>query len=116
MRQPTLLALAASTALLLSGCQSTPPHATYDKIKQEVATAGAAGRGAAPADDAVANALLPPAAALAGNYRRPARPWRSASTSPSTTCRRSTSSARSWPAPATTCWSIPTWPAPSAPT
>ncbi|QNA88890.1 pilus (MSHA type) biogenesis protein MshL [Massilia sp. Dwa41.01b] len=73
MRQPTLLALAASTALLLSGCQSTPPHATYDKIKQEVATAGAAGRGAAPADDAVANALLPPAAALAGELPK-ARP------------------------------------------
>jgi len=50
---------------LLAGCQSTPPQQTYDAIKREVATAGATNRGAAHSDDAVANALLPPAASLA---------------------------------------------------
>jgi len=50
---------------LLAGCQSTPPQQTYDAIKRELATAGATNRGAAHSDDAVANALLPPAASLA---------------------------------------------------
>jgi len=50
---------------LLAGCQSTPPHQTYDAIKREVASASAANRGTAHSDDAVANALLPPAASLA---------------------------------------------------
>jgi MSHA biogenesis protein MshL len=64
MRHTSLLATLVSGALL-AGCQSTPPHQTYDAIKREVASAGAANRGTAPVDDAVANALLPPAATLA---------------------------------------------------
>jgi MSHA biogenesis protein MshL len=55
---------------LLAGCQSTPPHQTYDAIKREMssasgASASAVNRGTAHSDDAVANALLPPAASLA---------------------------------------------------
>lgn len=67
MRHSSLLATLV-TGALLAGCQSTPPHQTYDEIKRQVASgagAGAANRGAAPVDDAVANALLPPAATLA---------------------------------------------------
>ena len=64
MRPFSLLAIACACALL-AGCQSTPPHATYDAIKREVATASAANRGVAPNEDAVANALLPPASSLA---------------------------------------------------
>jgi MSHA biogenesis protein MshL len=53
-------------ALLLAACQSSAPRReTYDQIQREVA--GAAARPNAPAvvDEAVANALLPPAATLA---------------------------------------------------
>ncbi|MET0982450.1 MAG: pilus (MSHA type) biogenesis protein MshL [Telluria sp.] len=64
MRPLSLLALACACAQL-AGCQSTPPHATYDAIKREVATASAASRGAPAGEEAVANALLPPAASLA---------------------------------------------------
>ncbi|QOL49099.1 pilus (MSHA type) biogenesis protein MshL [Massilia litorea] len=64
MRHQSLLATLVSGALL-AGCQSTPPHQTYDAIKREVASASAASRATAPVDDAVANALLPPASALA---------------------------------------------------
>ncbi|MFC4931306.1 pilus (MSHA type) biogenesis protein MshL [Massilia sp. GCM10023247] len=64
MRHTSLLALAVAAALL-AGCRSAPPHATYDAIKREVAAASAASRAAPPVDDAVANALLPPAASLA---------------------------------------------------
>ncbi|MDB5745970.1 MAG: pilus type biosis protein MshL, partial [Massilia sp.] len=64
MRPLSLLALACACAQL-AGCQSTPPHATYDAIKREVATASAASRGVAPVEDAVANALLPAAISLA---------------------------------------------------
>jgi MSHA biogenesis protein MshL len=66
-RSPTLASTLAALACLasLAACQSTPPHQTYDAIKREVASASAASRGAAQNDDAVANALLPPAAALA---------------------------------------------------
>jgi MSHA biogenesis protein MshL len=52
--------------LLLAACQSSAPRReTYDQIQREVA--GAAARPNAPAvvDEAVANALLPPAAMLA---------------------------------------------------
>jgi MSHA biogenesis protein MshL len=52
--------------LLLAACQSSAPRReTYDQIQREVA--GAAARPNAPAvvDEAVANALLPPAATLA---------------------------------------------------
>ena len=61
----TLTLLAAACAMLLAGCQSTPQHQTYDAIKREVASASAASRGTPAVDDAVANALLPPAASLA---------------------------------------------------
>jgi MSHA biogenesis protein MshL len=64
MRHHSLLALLAAGALL-AGCRSTPPHQTYDAIKREVATASAATRAAPQVDDAVANALLPPASTLA---------------------------------------------------
>ncbi|MFC3457497.1 pilus (MSHA type) biogenesis protein MshL [Massilia haematophila] len=69
MRKHLLSTSVLSGAALLAGCQGTPPHATYDKIKREVATASAASSGpaghGAPANDAVADALLPPAAKLA---------------------------------------------------
>jgi MSHA biogenesis protein MshL len=60
-------------ALLLAACQATPSRATYDAIQRDLAAAGA--RAAAPAavDDAVANALLPPASAFARDLPR-ARP------------------------------------------
>jgi MSHA biogenesis protein MshL len=52
-------------AVLLAGCQSAPPS-TYEQIRRDVANASANRGPAAPAvDDAVANALLPPAASLA---------------------------------------------------
>lgn len=63
MRHTSLLTTLAGA--LLAGCQSTPPHQTYDAIKREVASASAAGRATAQGEDAVANALLPPAASLA---------------------------------------------------
>jgi MSHA biogenesis protein MshL len=62
---------AASTAALLAlialtGCQTTPSSATYDAIKGEVASGASKRPAAAPTvDAAVADALLPPAAALA---------------------------------------------------
>jgi hypothetical protein len=43
MRHQSLLATLVSGALL-AGCQSTPPHQTYDAIKREVASASAASR------------------------------------------------------------------------
>jgi MSHA biogenesis protein MshL len=64
MRHASLLALLGAGALL-AGCQGTPPHQTYDTIKREVASASAATRGAPAVDEAVANALLPPASTLA---------------------------------------------------
>ncbi len=64
MIRATLIASAA--ALLLAGCQSAPNNTTYDQIRKEVAGANASRPAAAPSvDSAVADALLPPAAALA---------------------------------------------------
>ncbi|MCS0614868.1 pilus (MSHA type) biogenesis protein MshL [Massilia kyonggiensis] len=60
--------MAALTAalLVLAGCQTTPSPATYDKIKGELANGAGKRPAAAPTvDAAVADALLPPAAALA---------------------------------------------------
>jgi MSHA biogenesis protein MshL len=56
---------ALAAAALLAGCRTAPPT-TYEQIRAEVAK-GAAGRAQnTPAvDDAVANALLPPASSLA---------------------------------------------------
>ncbi|CAH0289873.1 Type II secretion system protein D [Massilia sp. Bi118] len=55
-----------AAALAMAGCQTAPATGTYDQIKRDVATAASGRPAAAPAvDDAVANALLPPAASLA---------------------------------------------------
>ena len=63
MNKPFTALLAATLAL--AGCQTPPANTTYDAIRNEVAR-DAAKRPAAPAvDDAVANALLPPASSLA---------------------------------------------------
>ncbi|WP_229412124.1 MULTISPECIES: pilus (MSHA type) biogenesis protein MshL [unclassified Massilia] len=60
------MAAAAAALLALSGCQTTPSSATYDNIKGEVASGANKRPAAAPTvDAAVADALLPPAAALA---------------------------------------------------
>ncbi len=73
MRTFLLIPGAVAGALLLAGCQGTPRHDTYDAIGREMARANSQ-QGAAPAlDDAVANALLPPAAALASTLPK-ARP------------------------------------------
>ncbi len=64
MRYTSLLATLVAGALL-AGCQSTPPHQTYDAIKREVASASAVNSKVPASEDAVANALLPPASALA---------------------------------------------------
>jgi len=57
---------ATAAATLLAGCQTPPANTTYDKIRDEMRSANAARPAAAPAvDSAVADALLPPAAALA---------------------------------------------------
>ena len=64
MIRATLIASAA--ALLLAGCQSAPNNTTYDQIRKEVAGVNGSRPAAAPTvDSAVADALLPPAAALA---------------------------------------------------
>ncbi|MEN3275446.1 MAG: biosis protein MshL [Massilia sp.] len=73
MRKLLLSTSVLSAAALLGGCQATAPHATYDAIKREVATASAATSGAPVVGDAVADALLPPAAALAKDLPK-ARP------------------------------------------
>jgi MSHA biogenesis protein MshL len=56
---------ALAAAVLLAGC-TTAPTSTYDQIRRDVANAAANRGPAAPTvDEAVANALLPPAASLA---------------------------------------------------
>jgi MSHA biogenesis protein MshL len=60
-------------ALLLAACQSAPPRATYEQIQREVAAAAVRPAGPAVVDDAVSNALLPPAATLASSLPK-ARP------------------------------------------
>jgi MSHA biogenesis protein MshL len=61
----TVAAIAAAM-LVLAGCQTPPSTTTYDNIKGEVRSAASTRPAAAPAvDAAVADALLPPAAALA---------------------------------------------------
>ena len=65
MRKLLLSTSVLSGAALLGACQVTPPHATYDTIKREVATASAAASAPQPATDPVADALLPPASKLA---------------------------------------------------
>jgi MSHA biogenesis protein MshL len=58
--------MTAMAAMLLAGCSTTQNTGTYDQIRTDVAAAAASRAQNAPAvDDAVANALLPPAASLA---------------------------------------------------
>jgi MSHA biogenesis protein MshL len=65
MRHHTLTMTMLAAAVAMAGCQSAPPT-TYEQIRQDVAKAAASRAPSAPAvDDAVANALLPPAASLA---------------------------------------------------
>ena len=73
MRTFLLIPGALAGALLLTGCQSAPKHDTYDAIGRELARANSQQGSALPVDDAVANALLPPAAALASTLPK-ARP------------------------------------------
>lgn len=70
-RLPFSCALAALVAL--GGCQSAPQNATYDAISKEMAKATTQPAPPPALDDAVANALLPPAATLAGQLPK-ARP------------------------------------------
>ncbi|MBB6132883.1 MSHA biogenesis protein MshL [Massilia aurea] len=70
---PRALAVALAVTVLLGGCQSAPQNATYDAITKEL-TKASTQQGARPAVvDAVANALLPPAATLASQLPK-ARP------------------------------------------
>ena len=62
-----------ATLALLSGCQAPTTGSTYAEISKEMAGAARAAKPAAPPDDAVANALLPPVSALANNLPK-ARP------------------------------------------
>ena len=66
--------MAAMAAVLLAGCSTAPNTGTYDQIRSDVAGAAASRAKSAPAvDDAVANALLPPATSLASQLPK-ARP------------------------------------------
>jgi len=71
MLLPKTGALAA--ALILAGCQSAPQNATYDEVRKELAKAASQPAAAQSVDEAVANALLPPAGALAAQLPK-ARP------------------------------------------
>lgn len=73
MHTLSLKCAAVAGALLLAGCQSGPQHETYDAIGREMAKAQARPAAAPAVDDAVANALLPPASALASQLPK-ARP------------------------------------------
>ena len=65
-RTPQVAGTALAALLALAGCQTAPSTATYDTIKGELAAGAAKRPAAAPTvDAAVADALLPPAAALA---------------------------------------------------
>ncbi|MFC0251720.1 pilus (MSHA type) biogenesis protein MshL [Massilia consociata] len=65
MNKLSLMSGAVAGALLLSGCQTAPQHETYDAIGKEMAKAQARPVAAPAVDEAVANALLPSASALA---------------------------------------------------
>jgi len=63
---PMTAMTAMAAAVLLAGCATAPNTGTYNQIRTDVAGAAASRAQNAPAvDDAVANALLPPAASLA---------------------------------------------------
>ena len=65
--------LLIAAALVLAGCGTPSERATYDKISAEVAGAAVRPVNAARVDEAVSNALLPPASALAAQLPK-ARP------------------------------------------
>ncbi|MCD2516503.1 pilus (MSHA type) biogenesis protein MshL [Massilia sp. G4R7] len=65
MRTFFLTPLALCAALLMAGCQTANNNATYDAVKREMAKANSQPAATPAVDDAVANALLPPASALA---------------------------------------------------
>ena len=73
MNKLVLSTLALAACAALAGCETAPPHATYDAVRQEMAKATSQPAVAPAVDDAVANALLPPAATLA-NALPKARP------------------------------------------
>ncbi|WP_417568550.1 pilus (MSHA type) biogenesis protein MshL [Massilia varians] len=73
MNKLSLNSAAVAGALLLSGCQTSAQHETYDAIGKEMAKAQARPAAAPAVDDAVAAALLPPASALASQLPK-ARP------------------------------------------
>lgn len=73
MNKLSLTSAAVAGALLLSGCQTSAQHETYDAIGKEMAKAQARPAAAPAVDDAVAAALLPPASALASQLPK-ARP------------------------------------------
>ncbi len=70
--RPSFL-IPAAAAFLLAGCQTGARHDTYDAVQRELARANSQPAAAPSVDDAVANALLPPAAALANQLPK-ARP------------------------------------------
>ena len=57
--------LGLGAAILLAGCQSAPQNATYEELIKELAKANNQPAALQTVDEAVANALLPPAGALA---------------------------------------------------
>jgi MSHA biogenesis protein MshL len=65
MHKIFLVAGIAGGALLLGACDTTPKRDTFEAINAQVATAAGKQSTAAPVDDAVSNALLPPVATLA---------------------------------------------------
>jgi MSHA biogenesis protein MshL len=73
MHKIILTAGMVAAALALGGCRTAPANDTYSNIKGEVDRAAAHPAGPATVDEAVANALLPPAAALASQLPK-ARP------------------------------------------
>ncbi|MCE3604117.1 pilus (MSHA type) biogenesis protein MshL [Massilia sp. P8910] len=66
MQKHRVVYLVMASAALLAGCESTPKRDTYDNITAQMAAAARPVPAAARSDDAVAAALLPPVAALAG--------------------------------------------------
>nr|WP_314544788.1 pilus (MSHA type) biogenesis protein MshL [uncultured Massilia sp.] len=71
--RPNAMACALLAAVALGGCGTPPANTTYDNIRKEVDAAGRRPTAAPAVDTAVADALLPPAAALANQLPK-ARP------------------------------------------
>ncbi|RZA32498.1 MAG: pilus (MSHA type) biogenesis protein MshL [Lysobacteraceae bacterium] len=73
MNQRFLTSSALAGLALLAGCQTAPQHETFDAIGKEMAKAQARPAAGTVVDNAVADALLPPASALASQLPK-ARP------------------------------------------